>query len=58
MQLGMNELEFHGLEMTGKMLNIDSLVRDTGFNPENEFEEGIRRRLDWIVREDKRNDIE
>lgn len=58
MQLGMNELEFHGLEMTEKMLNIDSLVRDTGFNPEIEFEEGIRRTLEWIVREDKRNDIE
>ena len=54
----MNELEFHGLEMTEKMLNIDSLVRDTGFNPEIEFEEGIRRTLEWIVREDKRNDIE
>ena len=58
MQLGMNELEFHGLEMTEKMLNIDSLVRDTGFNPEIEFEEVIRRTLEWIVREDKRNDIE
>lgn len=53
MQLGLGELEFHGLEMTDVMLDIYSLVRDTGFTPAVTFEAGIRRTLEWIKEEDK-----
>ena len=53
MQLGLGELEFRGLEMTAEMLDISSLVRDTGFTPAVTFESGIRRTLKWIIKEDK-----
>lgn len=57
-KLGLGELEFHGLEMTEDMLNIDSLTKDTGFKPEITFEAGIRRTLEWIKREDEKAENE
>ena len=57
-KLGLGELEFHGLEMTEDMLNIDSLTKDTGFKPEITFEAGIRRTLEWIKREDEKTENE
>ncbi len=58
MKLGLGELEFHGLEMTEEMLNIDTLISDTGFSPEITFEAGIKRTLEWIRKEDKKTDNE
>ena len=58
MKLGLGELEFHGLEMTEEMLNIDTLISDTGFSPEITFEAGIKRTLEWIKKEDKKTDNE
>lgn len=58
MKLGLGELEFHGLEMTEDMLNIESLTKDTGFKPEITFEAGIRRTLEWIKREDEKAENE
>ena len=57
-KLGLGELEFHGLEMTEDMLNIDSLTKDTGFKPEITFEAGIWRTLEWIKREDEKAENE
>ena len=57
-KLGLGELEFHGLEMTEDMLNIDSLTKDTGFKPEITFESGIWRTLEWIKREDEKAENE
>ncbi|NBJ92538.1 NAD-dependent epimerase/dehydratase family protein [Parablautia muri] len=54
MQLGLGELEFHGLEMTREMLDISSLVNDTGFTPAVTFEAGIKRTFEWIKKEDNR----
>lgn len=56
MDLGLGELEFHGLEMTEEMLNIETLIRDTGFIPNISFEKGIERTMQWIkwIDEDKR----
>ena len=50
-QLGIGELEFNGLEMTKEMLNTNSLVEDTGFIPEVDFETGIKRTFSWIKKE-------
>ena len=50
MEIGLGELEFHGLEMRDEVFNIDNLVRDTGFIPNISFEEGIQRTLKWIVK--------
>lgn len=50
MELGLGELEFHGIEMTEAMLSIDSLVGDTGFVPEVDFKTGIKRTFEWIKR--------
>ena len=52
MKLGLGELEFCGLEMKETTLNIDSLVADTGFVPNVRFEDGIKRTLEWIKKED------
>lgn len=48
MELRLGELEFTGLEMTEEMLNIDSLKKDTGFEPQISFEKGIERTLNWV----------
>lgn len=58
MKLGLGELEFRGLEMSEVMLNIDTLVKDTGFHPEITFETGIKRTLEWIKKEDEKTDNE
>ena len=50
MEIGLGELEFHGLEMRDEVFNIDNLVRHTGFIPNISFEEGIQRTLKWIVK--------
>lgn len=52
MNLGLGELEFHGLEMTEDMLNTEALVKDTGFMPGISFVAGIRRTLAWIREKD------
>lgn len=48
MELGLGDIEFTGLEMTKDMFDISSLVEDTGFAPEIEFEAGITRTLEWV----------
>lgn len=48
MELGLGELEFHGIEMTEAMLSIDSLAGDTGFVPEVDFKTGIKRTFEWL----------
>lgn len=58
MKLGLGDLEFHGLEMSEPMFNIDALIEDTGFTPKIPFEAGIRRTLEWIKKEDEKADNE
>ncbi len=47
-EIGLGELPFNGISLTYKEFDIYAVKNDTGFIPEVEFAEGIRRTIEWI----------
>lgn len=47
-KIGLGEIPFEGVSLTYKEFDIVALQKDTGFKPEIDFKEGIRRTACWI----------
>lgn len=47
-ELGLGELPFEGVSLTYREFDMESVYRDTGFEAEVSFAEGIRRTAAWI----------
>jgi nucleoside-diphosphate-sugar epimerase len=47
-ELGLGEIPFGGVTLTYNEFDIYAVMNDTGFVPEVEFKEGIRRTTAWI----------
>lgn len=46
--IGLGELPFNGVSLTYREFDVQAVKKDTGFEPEISFGEGIRRTIEWI----------
>lgn len=49
METGLGKKEFHGLNVDFNAIDIEKLKRDTGFTPQVDFEDGIRRTISFLI---------
>lgn len=47
-QIGLGELEFDGVSLMYNEFDVDAVFKDTGFSPEWDFPEGIKKTIEWI----------
>ena len=47
-QIGLGELPFGGVSLTYEEFDVQAVKRDTGFEPQISFAEGIRKTTAWI----------
>lgn len=48
MKIGIGEIPFEGVSLTYREFDVEALKKDTGFSPQIEFKEGIKRTACWI----------
>ena len=48
---GLGEIPFEGVSLTYEEFDIYALKRDTGFEPQVSFNEGIQQTIKWLRRE-------
>lgn len=51
-EIGLGELSFDGVSLSYEEFDVESVKKDTGFSPEISFDEGIRRTIEWIKKEE------
>lgn len=49
--LHFGDVHYTGVQLPESLFSIENLRRDTGFQPEIAFEEGLRRTMDWMKKE-------
>lgn len=53
LEIGIGEREYYPNQVMRLIANIDELTKDTGFVPETDFAEGIRKTVEWYRGEQK-----